>query len=95
MLPCTTAGVTFASSSCTKAHRVVGAHHLGSEAAYPALARYVGQMSEQQPADAAPLHVVDDGDRDFRGIAALMESNEACHANDHVGAAAAPRCQSR
>jgi hypothetical protein len=52
-------------------------------------------MSEQQPADAAPLHVVDDGDRDFRGIAALMESNEACHANDHVGAAAAPRCQSR
>jgi hypothetical protein len=51
-------------------------------------------MSEQQPADAAPLHVVDDGDRDFRGIAALMESNEACHANDHVGAAAAPRCQS-
>src|SRR5262249_56341790 len=63
------------------------AHHLGSEAAHPALARCVGQMSEQQPADAAPLHVVDDGDRDLRGMSPLTESNEACHANDHVGAA--------
>ena len=42
---------------------LVADHDVGPEAADSALARGVAEVREQQPADAACLHVVHDGDR--------------------------------
>ena len=60
---------------------LVAAHDLGPEAADGALARGVAEVGDQQPADAARLHVVHGGDRGLGRVAFTRETDEARHAD--------------